>query len=65
MVKHGDRTHEDWAGSASRLVEGSLLIDPRLIPEVPRDGRDLPDVALDALIEAVLLRLTRKAGAFQ
>ncbi len=58
MDKRSNSFHDEWSKQAADLIDGPVRRPPYFIPEVPSDGRDLPDADLDQLAEAILRNLT-------
>ena len=58
MDKRGNPPHDEWPLRAAGLINEPVQLDLPLVPEMPHDGRSLPDVDLDRLVEAVLRNLT-------
>ena len=55
-----DQSSDVWCTSTLLMLDCKLMSDPNLIPAAPYDGRDLPDVELEALVELILANLTRE-----
>lgn len=66
MTRHSNHSHEGWAISAASLTDGpATTSDFRFLSDLPHDDRNLPDVELDRLAEAILLNLGREIAKSQ